>query len=125
MKRFESLKENQKLRKVSYAIATAALSASAMAPLALAQGPKDIVQTFLGYVIDMFICIGALLGVWAIAQLALAFKNEDADSKSRAMMMLIVAAVLIGITGLSNTVLNGTNLTPGNGFLMAMPGLGL
>lgn len=109
----------EKAKKIGYACGAAALTASAYMPFAFADEPAavTIVNTFLGYVLDMFICVGALLGVWAIAQLALAFKNEDADSKSKAMMMLIVAAILIGISPLASTVLNGTGLAPGSGFL--------
>lgn len=65
---------------------------------------KSIVQTFLAYTVDIFVCIGALLGVWSCGQLALAFKNEDADSKSRAMMMLVVAAILIGVKLLADPI---------------------
>lgn len=112
----------EKAKKIGYACGAAALTASAYMPFAFAADPsaasaKTIIEEFLGYVLDMFICVGALLGVWAIAQLALAFKNEDADSKSKAMMMLIVAAILIGISPLANTVLSSTGLSAGSGFL--------
>jgi hypothetical protein len=49
--------------------------------------------------------------VWSVGMLLLAFKNEDADSKSRAMMLLIVSAALIGIKGFLNTVLENTGIS--------------
>lgn len=84
----------------------------------------DIINVFLGYVLDIFISIGILLGVWAAGQLALAFKNEDADSKSRAMMMLVVAAILIGISPIATAIIpDGSRIHPGAGFL-GLPGRG-
>lgn len=116
-----------KVKSAGYAVAAAVTTALPFMPMASASGStaaaKTIIQGFLGYVVDMFICVGVLLGVWAIAQLALSFKNEDADSKSRAMMMLIVAAMLIGIQALAQLVLSGTGLSIGSGFLALLPGL--
>ncbi len=121
IKTLHTMERKDKIKKIGATIATGAMTAMPFMVNAFAAttaaSAQNIIQTFLGYVIDMFICVGALLGVWAVAQLALAFKNEDADSKSKAMMMLIVAAILIGIGPLASTVLTGTNLTPGPGFL--------
>ena len=39
-----------------------------------------------------------MLLAWGIGQLVLAFKNEDADSKSRAMLV-IMAAILLTLVG--------------------------
>lgn len=122
IKTLRTMERKDKIKKISATIATGAMTAmpfmvNAFAAAGGTASAKNIVQVFMGYVIDMFICVGALLGVWAVAQLALAFKNEDADSKSKAMMMLIVAAILIGIAPLATAVLSGTGLTPGSGFL--------
>lgn len=123
IKTLRTMERKDKIKKIGATIATGAMTAMPFMVNAFATAAagtasaKNIVQVFMGYVIDMFICVGALLGVWAVAQLALAFKNEDADSKSKAMMMLIVAAILIGIAPLATAVLNGTGLTPGSGFL--------
>lgn len=123
----ETIKANAK--KTAFAIGTAVTTASAFAPMMFAATSggataSSIISTFLGYVVDMFLCVGVLLGVWAIAQLALSFKNEDADSKSRAMMMLVVACVLIGIKPLATTVVSSVSgITIGKGFLNMMSGL--
>ena len=58
---------------------------------------SDMVTKLISLVCKIFLYIGILLAVWAIGMLILAFKNEDADSKSRAMMLLVVACMLIGI----------------------------
>lgn len=67
---------------------------------------KDLVQGMLGYVFTIFKYIGWLLLAWGIGQLVLAFKNEDADSKSRAMMLIVVAIILTVI----GTIFNGLNM---------------
>lgn len=77
----------------------------------LAAGVGDGVALLLGYVLKIFQYIGALLLVWAIAQLVLAFKNEDADSKSRAMMMLLVAVILCCLKPVVQAVLKAMGLT--------------
>lgn len=119
-----TMKAKEKMRKVGYAVETAVATAAPFVAYSFAEDTaKTILSTFMGYVVDMFLCVGALLGVWAIAQLALAFKNEDADSKSRAMMMLVVAIILMAIKGLANIILtaSGTGITIGEGFLTMMP----
>lgn len=119
LRTMQSAKE--KAKKIGYACGAAALTASAYMPFAAAapsggSDAKGIVATFLAYILDMFICVGAMLGVWAIAQLALAFKNEDADSKSKAMMMLMTAVILIGIGPLASNIIP-SGLSIGTGFL--------
>lgn len=69
------------------------------------------VAVLLGYVLKIFQYIGALLLVWAIAQLVLAFKNEDADSKSRAMMMLLVAVILCCLKPVVEAVLKAMGIS--------------
>ena len=39
--------------------------------------------------------IGVLLLVWGVVVLVLAIRNEDADSKSRAVLFIVVAIVLL------------------------------
>ena len=66
-------------------------------------------------VCDIFRMIGAVLLVWAIGQLVMAFRNEDADSKSRAMMVLVCAILLISVKtvyqALTGTEVTGTGIT--------------
>ena len=42
----------------------------------------------------LFKSIGFVLTIWGIGQLVLAFKNEDSDSKSRAIMSIVAGIAL-------------------------------
>ena len=54
----------------------------------------------------IFQVVGVILTAFAVGQLVLAFKNEDADSKARATTMIVVGLVLIALP----TVLKGLKL---------------
>ncbi len=56
---------------------------------------SEILGKMINIVKTIFVAVGIILLVYSIGQLALAFKNEDADSKTRASTMLVVALVLI------------------------------
>lgn len=56
---------------------------------------ENLVAKLAGTILDIFRWIGVLLLIWSVGQVVMAFKNEDADSKSRAMMMAIVSIMLI------------------------------
>lgn len=75
----------------------------------------NMMTNLITIVCDIFRMIGAVLLVWAIGQLVMAFKNEDADSKSRAMMVLVCAILLISVKSvyyaLTGTEVNGTGIT--------------
>lgn len=102
MKRLRSIKN------LKYVTAAALTTYALTSPVgALADGAtinisgnadaKQIVGNIIGIIIDVFFYIGVLLACWSVGMLVLAFKNEDADSKSRAMMMLVCSVCLIGI----------------------------
>lgn len=57
----------------------------------------NLISKVLDIIFTIFRYIGILLLAWSIGMLVLAFKNEDADSKSRAIMMMVVSVVLIGV----------------------------
>ena len=59
-------------------------------------------------VCKVFRYIGVVLALFSVGQLILAFKNEDADSKQRATMTLVIAVVLIGLKDFAWT--GGLNL---------------
>ena len=87
--------------KAAYAAATVATMATTT-PLVFAEGldlgaADGMVSTLIDIICKIFRYIGILLAVWAVGMLVLAFKNEDADSKSRAMMLLVVSIILIAI----------------------------
>lgn len=101
-------------------IAAAGTSATALMPFipmafaapAGSTTAKDLISKVLGIICDIFLGIGVLLLAWSVGMLFLAFKNDDADSKSRAMMMMIVSIVLIAF----KTILGGVLKSAGTGF---------
>ena len=92
--------------------AVALPGASALDVFAANASPSEgtLFDNVLGVIYKIFRYIGILLLAWSIGMLVLAFKNEDADSKSRAMMMAVVSIVLVGIPSIINAVL-GTDVS--------------
>lgn len=58
---------------------------------------KDLVYKIFKY-------IGFILVIWGVGQLILAFKNEDSDSKSRAIMSIVSGVALFGFETLANSL---------------------
>lgn len=58
---------------------------------------SDLMGTILGYVCKIAMYVGILLLAWGLIQLFMAFKNEDADSKQRAIMVIIASICLISV----------------------------
>lgn len=56
---------------------------------------SEILGNMISVVGTIFTAVGIILAVYSVGQLILAFKNEDADSKSRASTLLIVSIILI------------------------------
>ena len=111
--------------KLMAAAGTAMATATAFMPMVLAEDPgladgvkvDKIISTMLGVICDIFFAIGLLLLAWSVGMLVLAFKNEDADAKSRAMMMLVVSAALVGFKSFLSVILKATstNISIGKG----------
>lgn len=72
-------------------------------------------STIVNFVFKIFGYIGAVLGVWGIGSLILAFKNEDADAKSRAIMLLGAAILLLSLKSIisASKILEGTGIVLG------------
>lgn len=70
-------------------------------------------STIVSFVFRIFGYIGAVLGVWGIGSLILAFKNEDADAKSRAIMILGAAILLLSLKPIirSSNILENTGIS--------------
>lgn len=67
---------------------------------------KEVLNKMIEIVCLVFQAVGVVLSIYSVGQLVLAFKNEDADSKSRASTMLVVGVILIAIP----SIINGLNL---------------
>lgn len=83
------------------------LMISCMVGTVFAGAAEKVLEQMIDIICKVFKYVGIVLAVYSIGQLVMAFKNEDADSKSRATTMLVVACVLIGI----KTLVDQTNLT--------------
>lgn len=70
---------------------------SSVCPMLFAVSADDLVGKILGFIVKIFFYIGCILLLWSIGQLVLAFKNDDADSKSKAAMLMVVSIILICI----------------------------
>lgn len=63
----------------------------------------EVLDKMLTYIGIIFVAIGIVLTAYSIGQLLMAFKNEDADSKSRASTLLIVGVLLIAMPFIINS----------------------
>ena len=89
------------------ALAMSAFSVGTM-PVALAaddDAGDAIINAVLDIILKMALYIGIILLAWSVVMLVLALKNEDADSKSRAIMLIAVSIALIGVGGFLDEVL--------------------
>lgn len=94
-----------KAKNVGLSLSTMMTTALLASPLAFANAdPGKIVGKLIDSIWTIFRYIGILLLAWSVGMLVLAFKNEDADSKSRAMMMLVVSCLLIGLKTIWSTL---------------------
>lgn len=77
---------------------------------AFAANYVETIRSILGNMVTIvgiiFQAVGVILSVYAVGQLILAFKNEDANSKTTASTLLIVGIVLIALPG----IVSGLNL---------------
>lgn len=86
----------------------------AMVPTAFASGSdtgNKVVNAVLDVVFDMAFYIGIILLAWSVVMLILALKNEDADSKSRAIMLVAVSIALVGVGTLLRPILQAAGFT--------------
>lgn len=63
-----------------------------------------------GQVTQMAFWIGGFLLLWGLVQFGLALRNEDSDSKSRSIMVIVSAIILMGIKTIFTTV-SGLSVT--------------
>lgn len=58
---------------------------------------RSVLKDMISVIGVIFQAVGVVLSVYSVGQLILAFKNEDADSKSRASTTLVVGIALIAM----------------------------
>ena len=90
-------------------MATPACIMSAIActtPLVFAAPTAEgLIGKILGVIFTIAGYIGILLLVWGVIMLVLAIRNEDGDSKSRAVLFIVVAIVLITLGAVFDPVM--------------------
>ena len=103
-----------KLRKLFYTASLAVVSVNMTVyagpdtgiPSEVTETADNLVKKFVDIIFYIFRTVGILLLAWAIAQLVIAFKNEDADSKQRATILLVISILLIVL----KSIFDGLNL---------------
>lgn len=81
-------------------------SLASVTPFVFAVTPTEIIKALLNSIFTIALYIGILLLVWGVIILVLAIRNEDADSKSRAVLFIVVAIVLICLGALFDPIFN-------------------
>lgn len=67
---------------------------------------SGIINNIGNKIYEVFKYIGFILTLWGIGQLILAFKNEDADSKSRAIMCIVSGVILFALQSFAEELIN-------------------
>lgn len=70
-----------------------------------------LMTQILKIIFNIFRYVGILLLVWSIIQIVLAFKNDDADSKQKGMVLAIISIVLITISFVIKPILTAAGFT--------------
>ena len=93
-------KMEEKVEKAFAPMVTAA-AALGLTPTVYADNAADgALIKIINVVFKIFQYIGVVLALWGAGSLIMAFKNEDADSKTRAIMSLVVGISLIALKAL-------------------------
>lgn len=94
---------NEKGEKIEKAFTPMLVAGTALGviPDIHAENAADVaIQKIVNVVFKIFSYIGIILALWGAGSLILAFKNEDADSKTRAIMTLVVGISLVSLRAL-------------------------
>lgn len=81
---------------------------------------KEIVSKFASYVVDMFRVVGILISIYAVAQFALAFKDDNPEAKSRSTILLVIGLLLLLVKSLASLIISTAGISGislDNGFL--------
>ena len=72
---------------------------------------ETIIGSILGIILTIAMYVGVVLLTYAVFQLVMSFKNDDAEGQSRATQLLGVSAVLIGLKKLMSVLLSKIGIT--------------
>ena len=66
----------------------------------------DVLEDILNKIFEFASLIGIVLLAWGIVMFVLAIKSEDAESKSRAVLLMVAAIVLVCIGSFAQPILS-------------------
>jgi hypothetical protein len=120
-------KEKENLVKKIFAVMCVIAVIGSMCVFALADAASaskssltTIVSTFASYTCDMFRVVGIIIAIYATAQFALAFKDDNPDSKQRSVILIVIGMLLVFVKNLAQIVIDNsgmTGITLNSGFL--------
>ena len=93
-----------------FALADASASADTSAGSATNSSLTTIVSTFASYTCDMFRVVGIIIAIYATAQFALAFKDDNPDSKQRSVILLVIGMLLVFVKNLAKVVITNSEM---------------
>lgn len=93
-----------------FMLAVVAANPFVFAAVQLGGNAQSVLENIISLIGLVFKIIGGILTIWGAGQLILAFKNEDADSKSRAIMCLVCGLALFAFP----TVMKSLGITASN-----------
>lgn len=96
-----------KLQKVAMPAMAAGAAMGLMPTVYADKTAQDAITGIIDIVFTIFKYIGVILALWGVGALVMAFKNEDADSKSRAIMSLVVGVCLVALDPLFGDWVDG------------------
>lgn len=94
---------NSKARKIFNTVSLAVVSANTSVYAGNYEDTAEaLVGNFINVIFFLFRMVGILLLAWSVAQLVMAFKNEDADSKTRSITLIVISVLLIALKSIFN-----------------------
>lgn len=102
----------QKLEKAFAPMLAAGAAMGIMPDVYAANAAETAIQSVIKIIFTIFKYIGIVLALWGAGSLIMAFKNEDADSKSRAIMSLVVGISLVALQALFGDMITNLVATP-------------
>lgn len=79
---------------------------------------ESVMKKIRNIVYALFQSIGFILVLWGVGQLVLAFKNEDSDSKSRAIMSIVAGVALLVFPSIAKSLgINAPKLNTTDSFI--------
>lgn len=109
-------KINPKVRKQIMNLAMVTTMAIITTPPAYATA-SEMISRIIGTVLAIGTYIGAVLLAQGVFQLVMAFKDDNADSKSKAIMLILASIILVSLQTVYTSLMQGTSISVGTSLL--------